>query len=190
MREEFLKFEYLEDALAIIFDESPGLKSSSVAHKLGVGSGIQIGSRDQRFVLFDDFIEKVTRATISLDKKHYKVIYEWYRANDHQNEGDFGTGLGFIKFHEIRKEALELLSLELSEKNKTRQSQTIEEEPHFVLVVGSPIQITGGPPELIGQVAYFDKFIDDFKDRLICNYFKSGVRQMYITNLSEIRSVN
>ena len=194
MREEFIGFEWLEDALDLIFDELPGMKTSSVVHKPGVGSGIQIGSRRVTFTVFDDFLERVKFATVKLrlrSREHYQVIYEWYRTNDHENESDFGTGLGFVNFHKLRLEALDQLSRDLSENDHVNESEFTknESEPVVDLQAGDPLVIIGGAPNLVGQVAYFDKFISDFRDRLICNYIIGGQRVIYEINLSEIRPV-
>jgi hypothetical protein len=195
LREEFSGYDYLEDALVRIFDELPNMKTSSVVHKPGVGSGIQIGSRDIRIASLDEFIEIVKVATAKLrlkSKIHYKVIYEWYRANEHEYKGDFGTGLGATKFHIIRKEALEQLSSLLgNQDNDAGESRlTGDEEEIIVLEPGDKLIITGGAESLIGQLAYFDKFLDDFEDRLICNYYVGENRLNCIINLSEVRSLN
>lgn len=190
MRDEYQGYDLIEHALANIFDESPGLKSSSVIHKPGVGSGIQIGSRRIPFESFDGFIEEVKLATVKLTKTHLRVVYEWYRANEHENGGDFGTKLGEISFHNLRLEALEIISDILAKKNqKSNEATTENSEVNVSLDPGDPLQIISGSPHLVGQIIYFDKFDGKFNDRLLCNYFINGQRVIIFINVDEVRSV-
>lgn len=193
MRDEFIPYQYLEDALALLFDELPGLKSSSVAHKPGVGSGIQIGSRNVYVDSYDDFLEQVRLATVKLRLKsriHYEVTYKWYRTNEHLETSDYGTGIGFKRFHSVRKEALEFLVEYLSgSQDQPTYFGEQTEEAETQLESGDRIVITGGAPDLLGVVAYFDKFLDEFKSRLICNYLNNGLRVNYIINTDEVRAI-
>ena len=188
MRDEYQGYDLLEHALANIFDESPGLKSSSVIHKPGVGSGIQIGSRRVPFESFDGFIEEVKLATLKLSKTHLKVVYEWYRANQHENGGDFGTKLREVSFHNIRLEALEIIAGILAKEDQKSDAATAENsEKNVSLEPGDPLQIISGSLHLVGQIIYFDKFEGKYNDRLLCNYFIKGQRAIIFINIDEVR---
>ena len=190
MRDEYQEYDLLEQALANIFDESPGLKSSSVIHKPGQGSGIQIGSRRVPFESFDGYIEEVKLATVKLTKTHLRVVYEWYRANEHEIGGDFGTKLGEVSFHSLRLEALKIISDILAKKNQKSNEATAENsEVNVSLVPGDRLQIISGSPHPVGQIIIFDKFDGKFNDRLICHYFKNGKRVIIFINVDDVRSV-
>lgn len=186
--------QQLEETLAILFDGLPNLKSSSVIHKSGVGSGIQIGSRDITDTL-SEYVERVRAATVSLrlkSKIHYEVIFKWYRTNSHDSYSDYKTGVGYENFHKIRKEALDLLASYLNgdlEGVETDNCDIDEEISAKYLESGDLIEITGGSPFLRGTVAYFDKYIDQFKSRLLCYYFKNGNREICIINTDQIRTI-
>lgn len=194
-RSNLIPFESLEMALAHIFDSEPNLKTSSVVHKLGVGSGIQIGSRDSMDITLGDYLDEVKLATVQLRKKskiHYKVLYLWYSANEHFLKSDFGTHLGVEGFHEVRLEGLQYLSEILGESlletklDDGRPQNQGDAESQFMS--GDRIVIVGGSPHLIGDIAYFDKYLTP--PRILCNWIKNGERIPYEINIEYILPVD
>jgi hypothetical protein len=186
------EYGLIEEALVRIFDELPGIKTSSVAHQPNSAIGIKIGSREIMVGDFEEFIDVIKAFTAELrvqSKKHYKVIHEWYRANNHPPSSDFGTGMGAERFHEFRFQALEYIYCSLNGLNFIFDNQFVPKDdgPPETLEPGDKIVIIGGSPYLIGTVAYIIS-IDDMR-RVLCRYFLGSEPVVRHVNLDDLRLI-
>lgn len=184
------EYDAIESALAAIFDEQPGLKSSSIAHEPNSAIGIMIGSRFEHFDYSEDFIEQVKLITAKLrieSKSHYRLIFDWYRQNNHRSISRSPDDE--ISFLRMKTEALEFIFCKLTGQDfsfDSKYSYRDDGVPSH-LEPGDRVVITDGTMHLIGTAAYVI-FVDEMR-RCICRYFVNGRELICHVNIDDLRII-
>jgi hypothetical protein len=182
------EFSAIEDALAIILDQQPFMKTSSIVHE-GSSIGIKVGSRNEK-ELTEKFIESVRLATAALRKQskiHYRIIYEWYGKSS-LVEFDIQDFSLLPKQIELKwLEALKFL-YELVYEKVNANTNLIDVEKDKEFDIGDRVVITDGPIQLVGLIVQISAFLPD--PQIVCRYFIGDKEVMVIRSADELRSID
>lgn len=149
-----------------------------------------IGSRFGNFDSSKDFIEQVKLITAQLrieSKSHYKLIFDWYRQNNHslisRNPEDE------VAFLRMKTEALEFIFCKLTGQDFSfdRGYSYRDDGAPSNLEPGDRVVITDGTIHLIGTTAYV-VFVDEMR-RCICRYFVNGRELICHVNIDDLRII-
>lgn len=182
------EFAPIEDALALIFDPQPFMKTSSVVHE-NSAVGIRVGSRNEK-TLTEEFVERVKLATAKLrqrSKVHYKIIFEWYQSNDIQIANLNNLGINETEIENKWHEALRYI-FNFVYKNHVSHIQVSNLETEREIKSGDRAVIVEGPIKLIGEIVQIVAVLS--YPEVVYRYFERGRECMLKTNIKDLRSID
>lgn len=181
------KYSLIEDALGLIFDLQPFMKTSSIAHKASA-IGIKVGSRSEE-ELGEVFIEKVKKATAQVRKQspiHYKILFEFYKNSDINELNLDQLGLSNSEIEQKWLESLECI-FEFVEEEKVENLQSNPDDKEIQIKSSDWVVIVDGPDSLIGIIAQVIAVLQH--PQIACRYFLNEKECTIIRSVDDLRVI-